>query len=347
MTALAMCERARLSGRDFLTALTLGDDVAARVLAASGVDFSKGWSPPPLFSSFGGTAIAGHLMKLSPAQIRHAFGMSVDQIGGTGQAIWDGATNWKLAQGFSARNAIISADLAKRGWSGMGDALQAPHGFYSQFTAGCVRPKLLTDELGKVFFAEEYFKPYPSCAATHPSIECALELRQKFALAPGDVDAIVLRVQPSTYGIFVSKPFSLTPSAHAQANYSLAFAVANALLRGDFTLEHYAADAMRQPQLLRLIERITIEKMPAGQPGVELQVTTADGRKLVQGRAGQASRYPKVNPVTFEQTVEKFHAQAQFSNRVPRKTAQQIVDRVAQLERETDMAAFARLLTVA
>jgi hypothetical protein len=95
------------------------------------------------------------------------------------------------------------------------------------------------------------------------------------------------------------------------------------------------------------VEKITIEKMPAGQPGVRLQVSTADGRTLVQGRAGQASRYPKVNPVTYAQTVEKFHAQVRFSGRLPRARAQQIVDRVAMLEREADMAAFARLLTAA
>ena len=37
-TALACAERAHASGRDFVTALALGDDIAARLGAASGFD---------------------------------------------------------------------------------------------------------------------------------------------------------------------------------------------------------------------------------------------------------------------------------------------------------------------
>ena len=43
MTALAVAEERRLGGRDLLAALIMGDDLAARMLAASGLDLGAGW----------------------------------------------------------------------------------------------------------------------------------------------------------------------------------------------------------------------------------------------------------------------------------------------------------------
>lgn len=339
MTALALSERDHRSGMDFLTALIVGDDISARLLAATGVDFGKGWSPPPLFSSFGATAVAAKLGRLDAAQIQNAFGLSVDQICGTGQSIWDGALNWKLAQGLVARNAIFCTQLATGGWSGMNDALGAPFGFYAQFTAGCARPEVITRDLGKAFYAEAYFKPYPQCAATHPAIETAFALREEHGLKPQDISKIIVRVQPRTLGLFMSKPFQMRPSAHSQANFSLTFAVANALRHGSFLLQHYSPEAMRDPILLDLIAKISIEAMPTGVPGIRLEVTTLDRRSFMLDRTKQASRYPRMGGSSYEQIVEKFHQQVAFAG-VDRTKADKIVERVDKLESERDMSVF-------
>jgi hypothetical protein len=84
----------------------------------------------------------------------------------------------------------------------MNDALLAPYGFFAQYTPGCAFPELLTTDLGKAFFAEEYFKPYPFCAANHQSIECALSLRRAYGLQARDIDRILVRVQPPTLRVF-------------------------------------------------------------------------------------------------------------------------------------------------
>ena len=88
--------------------------------------------------------------------------MSADQIGGTVQSLWDGAGAWKVQQGTAARNGIFAAELAEAGWSGMADALAGPFAFYGQYTPGIARPNFLTQGLGKEYYAEAYFKHYPS-----------------------------------------------------------------------------------------------------------------------------------------------------------------------------------------
>lgn len=340
MTALAMSEREHRSGQEFLTALTIGDDLCARTLAASGLDFGQGWDGAPIYSTLGATAIAARLLKLSAQQTQDAFGLAIDTIAGTVQNIWDGATDWKLPQGLAARNAIFAAELAGRGWVGMADALQAPYGFYAQYTAGCTRPELLLAELGKAFYAEEYFKPYPACAATHPTIECALALRKNHRLAVADIESVQILMTTASLNVFVSKPFEVRRYPHCDANFSHQWQVANALLRGPVRQEHYAPGAVLSPELLMLIGKISLAQLPAGQSGFQINVRTLDGRTLSERHSGRPERNPANRGSTYEDLLAKFHQQVEFSKVIDSERAQEIVRRVSTLEHESDMARF-------
>jgi 2-methylcitrate dehydratase len=345
MTALALCERAKLSGKDFLAALVIGDDIAARMLAASGLDFGQGWDGAPIYSSIAAAAIASRLLGLSAAQTQDAFGLVVQTIAGTVQNIWDGSTDWKLPQGLAARNGILAAQLARRGWVGMGDALHAPYGFYAQYTAGCIDPEQLTSDLGKVFYAEEYFKPYPACAATHSTIECALALREQHGLSAADVQKVVVRLPPASLKGFVNKPFEVRRYPQCDANFSTQFMVANVLLRGAVRQEHYAEELIRSPEMSTLIASTSVAALPAGRDGVEIELTTRDGRKLTETHSGVVSRNPGVRPSSEEEIVQKFRQQVAFSGFVSAATADEIVRRVAALDQETDMSQLVAVLT--
>lgn len=345
MTALALCERAKLSGKDFLTALVIGDDIAARMLAASGLDFGQGWDGAPIYSSIAAAAIASRLLGLSAEQTQDAFGIVVQTIAGTVQNIWDGSTDWKLPQGLVARNGIFAAQLAKRSWVGMGDALHAPYGFYAQYTAGCVEPELITSDLGKTFYAEEYFKPYPACAATHSTIECALALRANNKLSASDVKSVVVRLTPASLKAFVNKPFEARRYPQCDANFSTQFMVANVLLRGSIKQEHYAEELIRSPEMTALIENISLAALPPERGGVEIELTTRDGRTLVEKHSGIVSRNPGLQPSTEEEIVQKFRQQVAFSRFVSASTADEIIRRVGALEQEGDMSQLVGVLT--
>ena len=344
MTALALAERARASGRDFITDLTVGDDVAARLIAASGMDFRQGWDEASVFSAMGATAIAARALKLSPLQTRDALGICVDQLAGTVQAAWDGAMNWKLQQGRASRDAIMSAELAQDGWTGMMDPLLAPYGFYAQYSGGIKRPEVLSQNLGKTFYAEGYFKPYPACAATHSTIECALALVKANAIDPNAIEKITIAVPEPLLSQFVSKPYQPRRNAHCDANFSNQFMVANVLLHGSVRQEHYAESNLRSPALLNLVARST---NVAGRPGVasELTVVMKDGRVFNQQRTGPTSRSPLLQPSSYEEIVAKFRQQVVFSNYMKSSVADEIVERIDWLDREKDMADFMKLVT--
>jgi len=345
MTALAVAEQVRCSGRDFLAAVTIADDIAARLLVASGLDFNQGWDGSPVYSALAAVAAAARLRHLSPRQTRDAMGIAVDQIGGTIQNIWDGATDFKLPQGAVARNAVLAVDLAARGWTGMGDPLLAPFGLYKQYTAGCAHPAVLTEDLGRRFYAEAYFKPYPACMAVHPSIDCALALRREQQLAATDIATVTVRLPGPALANFCAKPFALGRFHQGSANFSYVFQVANALLRGSTRQEHYAPGAIDSPELLALISRAHLARLEKGREGLEIEVQTRDRTRLSRAHDALADRHPFALGSTAAQIAAKFHQQVAFSNYVSPALATELEDRIQHLERESDMSRFVARLT--
>jgi len=169
-TALTLGEAKDISGKELITALLVGDDVACRILAASGFSFSLGWDNVGTVNAFGATAIAGRLLGLSEIQLQNAFGIVLNQLAGSFDTIWDGVAAFKLFQGLSARNGIFSAELAKAGWTGPKDAL-----------------------LGN----------------NHTAIDCALNLINKHNIEIDKVDKIILKVPiliPSSSSSIVLRP---------------------------------------------------------------------------------------------------------------------------------------------
>ena len=122
-----MVEMQQLSGKDFLTALIVGVDVGNRINAGFDFDFYQGWDNIGSLHTFACAAIAGHILKLTPLQLRNAFGLALHQTAGCIMSYWDCDMTFKLDNGFAARTGIFVAELAKAGMVGAIDAL---HGKY-------------------------------------------------------------------------------------------------------------------------------------------------------------------------------------------------------------------------
>jgi 2-methylcitrate dehydratase len=344
MTALALCESASLSGQDLIAAVVVGDDVAARVLAASGLDFSQGWDGSATYAAIGAAAVAGRLLGLSPLQMRHAMGITVSQIGGTIQSLWDGSTDFKLGQGAAARNAVLAAQLAARGWTGMNDPLLGANAFFAQYTAGCSDPGILERDLGQRFWAEAYFKPYPACMATHVCIEAALSARQQVNETVDAIEAITVRLPKASLGNFCAKPFEPRACAHVDAIFSYQHMVAGALLRGGVAQQHYLESEIREPRFVALARRIELEALPPGRTGAEVELLTRSGQRAV-GVAAAPSRSPLVQMASEAEIDDKFRRQVEFSGLLVERQTQELREQVAHLDEQKSVTRIAQLLS--
>ncbi len=151
---------------------------------------------------------------------------------------------------------------------------------------------------GRWTILDGYLKPFAAVRHTHYGVEAALRLRRHPAFSLADIDAVVLR----TYAEAVQYCANRAPRTAIQAQFSLTYAVAAALVLGDLGPEAYADVA--DPRLARL-ERMVVVEVDAGRDrrGAELAISVRGQRlsERVDEVAGDPTR-----PMTRDEAVSKF-----------------------------------------
>jgi 2-methylcitrate dehydratase PrpD len=346
MTAITLGEMKDISGKELITALLAADDVAIRVLAGAGFWLAEGWDDAGTVNMIGATAIAGRLLGLNKRQMRNAFGIVLSQLAGSMQNIWDGSTVFKLPQGLSARNGIFSAQLAKAGWTGPEDMLLSRYGYYYLYTKGCNNPEILTKDLGKKYYTELLFKPYPSCRATHPGIDCARAIVNKNDIKVDDIEEVILYIPQKGLEIFMAQPFRIGEFPHGNAAFNCQYTVACALLRGSVKPEHFSEEAIRDPRLNTLISKIRLAELPdAPFLSAKLKVKMKNGREFSEF-TDTPKGDPLKNPMSKDEIKDKFRANVDFSQTVSRDNAENALKLLGNLEELDSVSRIVDLLVI-
>jgi 2-methylcitrate dehydratase PrpD len=331
-TAIALGEVKGINGKELITAVLVGDDIAARVLGASGFQITRGWDNTGTVNMIGATAIAGRLLGLNRQQMKNAFGIAINQLAGSFQCIWDGNTAFKLPQGMSARNGIFSAQLAKAGWTGPEDALLSKFGYYHLYTEGCVNPEILTKDLGKTYYTDANIKPYPCCRAAHPAIDCVLALFDKHDIEAEDIDEVVLCVPEGVLNAFLGQPFRIGDFPHGNAAFNSWYLTACALIRRSVKPEHFSVESIRDPRISMLIDKTSLVAL-TGNPmlNARLQVKMKDGREFSESTDAPKGDMVR-NPLSKDGIKAKFRANIDFSQTVTRGNSEKVLGLLDNLE---------------
>jgi len=332
-TALTMAEATNASGREMITALLVGDDIASRTLAASGFGFTLGWDGTGTVNAFGATAIAGRLLGLNKLQMRNALGIVLNQLGSTFQIIWDGTTAFKLPQGLSGRAGVFSARLAKAGWTGPEDALLSKFGYYKMFTEGCQKPEALTKDLGKVYYADGTIKPYPCCRIPHAAIDCALALVRKYGVKAEDIQSVNLDLAQGGIDHICGHLFKIGPFPHGNAAFSYEYVVGTAFLFGSVKPEHFTEKAIRDHRINDFIGKIKLTAVTDVKfEAARVNVALKDGRKLTES-CDAVKGDPLHNPMSREDILAKFWTNVDFSKKISKKKATELLGMLENLEK--------------
>lgn len=347
-TALTLGEAKDINGKELMTALLLGDDFACRVLAASGFGFTRGWDSTGTINAIGATAIAGRLLGLSKRQLLHAFGIVLNQLAGSFEIIWDGTIAFKLPQGLSAKNGIFSAELAKAGWTGPQDALLSKFGYFHLYTDGCSNPEVLIEDLGIKYHTEVTFKLYPCCRANHAAIDCALNVVKENIVDVDEIEEIILKVPSRVGNMFVAQPFMLRDNPQIDAAFSIRFDVANVLLRRDISLEHFQDNFVRDPQIIKIANKIKIGKLENPDPkalGASLKLKMKNGQDYFS-KVDFAKGEPILSPLSKESIKEKFINNVSFSQTISKENAEKALNLIENLEDVEKISELIKLLVV-
>ncbi len=216
-----------------------------------------------------------------------------------------------LHVGQAARNGLLAAQLAARGFTANLDAFEAKEGFFTAYDGldNVNFANLLDTPAPGLEVEQEQFglKQFPCCGSTHPAILAMLDVAGRERIFAEDVAAIDIlahrRRLPHT-----DNP---NPQTALGGKFSVQYVTARALLDGCVRLGHFEADALAEPRVRTLLAKVSARPFGPDRTDAqhefacEVTVTLQDGRQLT-GLAESALGRGPANPMSGEEMWEKF-----------------------------------------
>ena len=185
--ALACAQAIGASGEDLLVAAVAGYEVGIRVGEFLGRSHYKVFHTTGTAGTLAAAAAVGRLLKLSPAQMLHAFGSAGTQSAGLWEFLRDAADSKQLHTAHAAATGLMSAYIAQAGFTGAEHILEGKQGLAAGMSSDA-DPKKLVDRLGSRWaLAETSFKYHASCRHTHPAADALLQVMLANKLKPSDI----------------------------------------------------------------------------------------------------------------------------------------------------------------
>jgi 2-methylcitrate dehydratase PrpD len=315
--ALAVGEAVDCTGAEALTAFIGATEILCRIgLVAQGGFHKAGFQPTAIVGPVGAAYLASRLYGLDQAAMVYAAGLTASFASGVTESWTDGTWAQLLHPGWAAHSGVAAALLAKNGFSGPATALEGRFGLFRthvqqpafQFAYDRVLAGLGTDwESRRISF-----KPYPCAHVIHPFLDAMLALHRE-GLTAADIQRVECPIAEYMIGV-VCEPAheKRRPASDAQARTSLQYSLAEAMMRGRLDALSYRPEALRDPAILELADKIEYT-VDVGAPTSRqfkgwVVVHTRDGRVLE--RIEPFNRGSPENPIAKEDVVHKFEGNA-------------------------------------
>jgi 2-methylcitrate dehydratase PrpD len=339
---LAVAEDNDVSGQDWITALVAAYDVGCRLSIAmdNGRQYSRGFHPTAVSGIFGATAGAARLLGLDTAGVNSAIGLAGCQAAGM--------LTWEMEQehytksfqsGVPARNAVVAAELASRGFVGAEDTLDGKYNVFDAFSTHRNFERLV-EGLGERYEIEHTgFKFYSVCRYIHATLDVVLELAEEHGFSAEDVEGITVWL-PETMAPIVDNNLLTT--------HNLQFVVAVGLY--DRVIERAQTTATRRadPVVNELASRIelrsdaALEKLYPQHWPARVHLRLKDGREFEVER--EDPRGTVARPVSDHDIETKFLQMV--TQVIPEEQAREIIKTVNSLETLPSIRDLTALLTV-
>jgi len=337
-TSLAFAEREKKSGKDLLTALTLGIEVGVKVAYAINPQalYRRGLHPTAITCGFGALASGSYLLGLNKEQIINGLGLVGNQASGLLAWASDQTENSRpFNPGIAARNGATAALLAGLGFGGPISIFDGKYNMFKAFSDGDERPEELFNPRWRI--KELAIKLYSSCSFTHPGLDALLELMDEYHLTSKDIERIDLRYPKS--------------GAHMIDNNELKshcaqYVFAVAAVKGQVVIDDILQDRLnvleieRLSKKIRVIGDVSLEKSYPDQYESIVELETRDGRNL-----SKYIDWPKGSqqkPLSYDELKEKFFRVA--TTVISKDRAKEILTWVEKAEKQEDVEELCRLL---
>ncbi|HWJ03428.1 MAG TPA: MmgE/PrpD family protein, partial [Verrucomicrobiae bacterium] len=338
--ALAAAEKVGADGKSLLEGIVVGFEVGIRIGEAVTPAHYYYWHTTGTVGTFGAAAAAGKILGLSEDELVHTLGTAGTQAAGLWEFLYDGAMSKHLHPGKACMNGLLSALLAKKGFTGASRILEGEKGFI-RATANDFDLNKITDGLGLGYkILENCYKIHSSCRHTHHAVDIVLDLAKKHNLKPENVQKVVVK----TYPIAIDVTGNFAPNSLYAAKFSLPFCVSLALKAGKAGINEFNLENLHDPEIrdliakTELVEDVAITALYPERWPAEVEITDLDGNTF-KGRTDYPLGDPE-NQVSTQQLEDKFTELAAFHYGAEK--INNIIAGVRKLEQVTDLSALVR-----
>jgi 2-methylcitrate dehydratase PrpD len=340
------------SGGQFIEAVVAGYEVMIRlgICLNPSAHYKQGFHPTATCGTFGSAIAAGKLLGLNRAEMVNALGIAGSQTAGSMEFLTGGAYTKRLHPGWAAHAGIIAALLAKQGFTGPDTIIEGQSGFLKAYSPQSDLSKLFND-WGRPYKIEQTsIKPHSCCRYKQGPLDCILEIMRRQSLKPKDIETVTIAVLKTGVPIVAEpKEVKYNPKSVVDAQFSMPFGAAVAILNGKATLNEYVEKNLKDPAVREMMARVVcvqddeIEREFPKKWPARVSIKTKNGKEY--STRIDAPKGDPENPLTWDELIEKFNTLS--SPVFTEGRIKEIVTRVRHLETEKNMTSFSEVLAVA
>ncbi len=265
MYPAAMAATALAGGdeRDLVRAVVIGFEVMCRAGRAAdpAAHYARHFHPTGTIGALGAAAAAAAALGLDAGGINSAIGIAASMASGSMEFLRDGAWTKRLHPALAARNGVEAGLLAADGYVGTDDGICGQRGFLAAHSEAPA-PERLMEGWGQwpLEVVSTSIKRHTCCRYKQGAIDALLAIRSAHGLDAEDVESVLIGI-PSIAVDIVAEPAASKrrPTSVVDAQFSLPFGAAAALLWGRAGLAEYDEARLADPAALALMDRVDYE----------------------------------------------------------------------------------------
>ena len=272
---LALAEYTGASGRELVDALVLGIDVSCRVGNAMYPEhYDRGWHITGSTGTLGAAAACARLLKLDVQKTAMALGIAASQPIGMREQF--GTMTKPFHPGGAARAGLMSALLAKQGYTASPKALEAPRGMMQTVSTKNDWTEI-TGELGQRFeISFNSYKPFACGIVIHPSIDACAQLR-----AQGVTPEQITRIELKVHSLVLELTGKKEPQDGLQAKFSVYHGCAAGLTFGRAAEDEFSDEVVNRADMVALRRKVvaTVDDS-IDEASADVTAVLTDGRRI-------------------------------------------------------------------
>ena len=347
--AFAACEMVGADGKRFIEGAVVGYEVIVRLGKAlkPSAHYAQGFHPTGTCGVFGAAVAASKILGLDEGQMLHSMGIAGSQAAGSMEFLANGAWTKRLHPGWAAHSGVIAALLAKKGFKGPSAILEGRNGFLHAYSPSSDASEVLEGLAESYQILRTSIKPHACCRYKQAPIDGILRIMEQNRLKADEVKKVTLGILKTGFPIIVTpEELKYNPRSVVDAQFSMPFGAAVAILYGKASLDEYTLDKANSPRVKEMMDKVScvespeLEKVFPKQWPATVEIVTRDGKSY-----SAKVDYPKgdpENPLTWDELIDKANDLASPIYSASRRN--EIIQRTRQLNEETDLRKFAPLL---